>query len=45
MEISNEDMKILLKSQHGELDAVLMYNALAQDGFYIQQSHRVNMLP
>ena len=30
MEISNEDMKILLKSQQGELDAVLMYNALAE---------------
>ena len=29
MNISNEDMKILLKSQQGELDAVLMYNALA----------------
>ncbi|MBE6719947.1 MAG: rubrerythrin [Ruminococcaceae bacterium] len=29
MSISNEDMKILLKSQQGELDAVLMYNALA----------------
>ena len=30
MEISKKDMKILLKSQQGELDAVLMYNALAQ---------------
>ena len=30
MEISNEDMKILLKSQQGELDAVLMYKALAE---------------
>lgn len=29
MSISNEDMKVLLKSQQGELDAVLMYNALA----------------
>ncbi|MCR4926280.1 MAG: rubrerythrin [Clostridiales bacterium] len=29
MEISNEEMKILLKSQQGELDAILMYNALA----------------
>ena len=26
----SEDMKILLKSQQGELDAVLMYNALAK---------------
>ena len=45
MEISNEDMKILLKSQQGELDAVLMYNALAEVGFCIPQSHRANMLP
>ena len=30
MEISKKDMKILLKSQQGELDAVLMYNALAE---------------
>ena len=30
MAISNEDMKVLLKSQQGELDAVLMYNALAK---------------
>ena len=30
MEISKKDMKVLLKSQQGELDAVLMYNALAQ---------------
>ena len=29
MSITNEDMKVLLKSQQGELDAVLMYNALA----------------
>ena len=29
MNISDEDMKILLKSQQGELDAVLMYNKLA----------------
>ena len=29
MNISNDDMKILLKAQQGELDAVLMYNALA----------------
>lgn len=29
MEISKKDMKVLLKSQQGELDAVLMYNALA----------------
>jgi len=29
MSISNDDMKILLKAQQGELDAVLMYNALA----------------
>ncbi len=28
--IQPEDMKILLKSQQGELDAVLMYNALAK---------------
>lgn len=28
--ISDDDMKILLKSQQGELDAVLMYNALAK---------------
>ena len=29
MHISKEDMKILLKSQQGELDVVLMYKALA----------------
>ncbi|MCR4594193.1 MAG: rubrerythrin [Clostridiales bacterium] len=29
MNISGEDMKVLLKAQQGELDAVLMYNALA----------------
>lgn len=29
MAINNEDMKTLLKAQQGELDAVLMYNALA----------------
>ncbi len=29
MNISSEDMKILLKSQQGELDAVQMYNRLA----------------
>lgn len=29
MSISKEDMDVLLKSQQGELDAVLMYNALA----------------
>ncbi|MCR5207494.1 MAG: rubrerythrin [Eubacterium sp.] len=29
MSISPEDMKVLLKAQQGELDAVLMYNALA----------------
>ena len=29
MSISKKDMKILLKSQQGELDAVLMYRALA----------------
>lgn len=29
MTISKEDMKILLKSQQGELDVVLMYKALA----------------
>jgi rubrerythrin len=29
MSISKEDMKNLLKAQQGELDAVLMYNALA----------------
>ena len=29
MNISEKEMKILLKSQQGELDAVLMYNALA----------------
>ena len=45
MEISKKDMKILLKSQQGELDAVLMYNALAKVGFCIPQSHRANMLP
>ena len=30
MEISKKDMKVLLKSQQGELDAVLMYKALAK---------------
>ncbi|MCR4952913.1 MAG: rubrerythrin [Treponema sp.] len=30
MEISKKDMKVLLKSQQGELDAVLMYNALSK---------------
>ena len=30
MEISEKDMKVLLKSQQGELDAVLMYNALTE---------------
>lgn len=45
MEISKKDMKILLKSQQGELDAVLMYNALAEDGFFIPQSHKANMRP
>ncbi len=29
MNISNEEMKVLLKSQQGELDAVLMYKALS----------------
>jgi len=29
MQITNEEMKFLLKSQQGELDAVLMYKALA----------------
>ena len=29
MSISKKDMKILLKSQQGELNAVLMYQALA----------------
>lgn len=29
-EISGKDMKVLLKAQQGELDAVLMYNALAE---------------
>lgn len=29
MHISKEDMKILIKSQQGELDVVLMYKALA----------------
>ena len=29
MSISGEDMKTLLRAQQGELDAVLMYNALA----------------
>ena len=29
MSIKDEDMKVLLKAQQGELDAVLMYNALA----------------
>ena len=31
MEISKKDMKVLLKAQQGELDAVLMYNALSED--------------
>ncbi len=30
MEISKKDMKILLKAQQGEMDAVLMYNALVE---------------
>lgn len=30
MNISKSDMKILLKSQQGELDVVLMYQALAK---------------
>ena len=30
MDINKKDMKVLLKSQQGELDAVLMYNALAE---------------
>ena len=30
MEITKKEMKVLLKSQQGELDAVLMYNALAE---------------
>jgi rubrerythrin len=30
MEITKKDMKVLLKAQQGELDAVLMYNALAE---------------
>ena len=30
MEIREKDMKVLLKSQQGELVAVLMYNALAE---------------
>jgi rubrerythrin len=30
MKITAEEMKILLKSQQGEADAVLMYNALAK---------------
>ncbi|WP_191014505.1 ferritin family protein [Treponema zioleckii] len=30
MEITKKEMKLLLKSQQGELDAVLMYNALAK---------------
>ncbi|MBQ6264140.1 MAG: rubrerythrin [Clostridia bacterium] len=30
MEITADEMKVLLKSQQGELDAVLMYNALAK---------------
>ena len=45
MEISKKDMKILLKAQQGELGAVLMYNALAEVGFCIPQSHKANMLP
>ena len=45
MEISKKDMNVLLKAQQGELDADLMYNALAKVGFCIPQSHRVNMLP
>ena len=34
-----------LKAQQGELDAVIMYNALAEDGFCIRQSHKANMQP
>ena len=30
MEISKKDMNVLLTAQQGELDAVLMYNALAE---------------
>lgn len=30
MKITNDDMKVLLKAQQGELDAVLMYKALAK---------------
>lgn len=30
MEISKEEMQVLRKAQQGELDAVLMYNALAK---------------
>ena len=45
MEISKKDMNVLLKAQQGELDAVLMYNALAEVGFCIPQLHRANMLP
>ena len=45
MEINKKDMKILLKSQQGELDAVLMYNALAEVGFCIPQLQQANMLP
>ena len=43
MEISKKDMKILLKSQQGELDAVLMYNALAEVGFCIPQSQKARL--
>lgn len=30
IKITNDDMKVLLKAQQGELDAVLMYKALAK---------------
>ncbi len=30
MEITKKEMKVLLKAQQGELDAVLMYNALSK---------------
>ncbi len=40
MEISKKDMKILLKAQQGEMDAVLMYNALAEVEFCIPQSQK-----
>ncbi len=45
MEISKKDMNVLIKAQQEELDAVLMYNALAEVGFGIPQSHRANMQP